>query len=209
MNIAKLLIATGNKGKLAEFEQYFAKQNRAIEITSLAGFNLIEPEENGSTFAENALIKATYYSNKTNLIALADDSGLSIDQLDGDPGIYSARWAGQGKNFKIAMARVKQELKYKNITLDQVTASFHCVLCLYYPNHIVTDITKQKLFFSGQIKGKISFPPRGDNGFGYDPIFIPNGHDITLAQMANEEKEAISHRTIAIKKLYQFFDSLK
>jgi XTP/dITP diphosphohydrolase len=203
MQLNKLLIATGNKGKLKEFKQSFDRNNINIELLSLAAFDVEEPEENGQDFIDNALIKAQYYSKKTNLIALADDSGLVIDQLDGRPGIYSARWAGVNKDFNLAIEKVRQEIINKNLDQKNITASFHCVLCLFFPDHLILNKVK-KIFFSGKLEGRISFPSRGKNGFGYDPIFIPNGYNVTLAEMLDKEKEAISHRNIALKKFYEF-----
>ena len=203
MQLDKLLIATGNKGKLNEFKQSFAKHNINLNLLSLAGFEVAEPEENGHDFADNALIKAQYYSEKTGLFALADDSGLAIDQLDGQPGIYSARWAGLQKDFTIAMEKVRQKIIAKNLDQNNITGTFHCVLCLFFPDKYMVNEVKY-LFFSGTLAGRISFPPQGKNGFGYDPIFIPNGHNKTLAEMLSKDKEAISHRNIALQKFYKF-----
>jgi XTP/dITP diphosphohydrolase len=188
----QLLIATGNKGKLKEFQEYFKEYN--IECISTEGFDLDEPIENGKTFEENAIIKSKYYSEKTGLPALADDSGLCVKELDDDPGVYSARWAGKDKNFKQAIKKIENKLIARNIDLDKVTGFFYCALSIALP-------TGRNEVFSGQVNGKISFPARGDNGFGYDPIFIPKGKDKVFAEMEMQEKKELSHRSNALKEL--------
>jgi len=188
----KLLIATGNQGKFKEFKSYFA--DFPFRCVSTNGFSIDEPEENGSSFEENALIKAKYYSGMTNLPALADDSGLIVDQLDGRPGIFSARWALPNKDFSVAITKVKDELLKLGVDLSGVTGSFYCALCLYMPNGEYIEA-------SGKVSGDISFPPRGNNGFGYDPIFIPHGEKLTFAEMPAAEKQQYSHRMRALLKL--------
>jgi len=185
----KLLIASGNKGKISEISKLLAPYN--VEIISASNYNLIEPEENGSTFIENAEIKSRYYSEKTGLPALADDSGLCVEALGGNPGIYSARWAGSDKNFSTAMQRIEKEVgnnRNKN-------AKFVCALSLYTPK------SNEVENFEGKVEGTLSFPPRGQNGFGYDPIFIANGMSQTFAEMDAEIKHKISHRADAFNKL--------
>jgi XTP/dITP diphosphohydrolase len=194
-----LLIATGNKGKYNEFIQYLG--NSQFNLISLENYNIVEPEENGDSYTENALIKAKYYCKKTNLISLSDDSGLSIDQLNGEPGIYSARWAGENKDFNTAIEVIKKKLLENNIDLDNVTGSFHCSLILYRPDNSYEE-------FYGKVDGKITFPSRGDNGFGYDPIFIPNGYKNTFSEMDKQTKLLLSHRYQAIIKLKNHINHL-
>lgn len=182
-----LLIATGNAGKLREIEQLFFGFD--ITIASTKPYALQEPEETGSNFIENAMIKACYYGERTGLAALADDSGLCIDLLNGEPGIYSARFAKDGKDFPYAFSLIQERLGGK-----ESSAHFICALALRFPDgHIETT--------EGRVDGSISFPPRGSFGHGYDPIFIPNGYDVTFAQMQDEQKNNISHRAEAFKKL--------
>ncbi len=190
--IKKLLIASGNSGKIEEFKNLL--KNIPVNIISLSGLNIKEPEENGLSFAENAEIKARYYYENINIPSLADDSGLAIDQLDGEPGIYSARWAGKDKNFTNAINKIEKKLIKNNINLDQVTGSFYCALALM----ISEDIIIHSL---GKVSGKIIFPGKGGNGFGYDPIFIPYGQTKTFAELTKFEKENISHRKLALKNL--------
>ena len=153
---------------------------------------LIDPEETGSTFAENAAIKARAAAQGANLPALADDSGLEVTALNGAPGIYSARWAGEPRDFNFAMKKVESALSESGT--EDFSARFVCVLCLAWPDgHVET--------FEGEVRGRLIFPPRGDKGFGYDPIFIPNGYGLTFAEMDPEEKHAISHRADAFRKL--------
>ena len=199
MGLNKLLIATGNSGKVVEFQNYF--YNTPIKCISLKGFNLPEPEENGNSFEDNALIKSSYYSKNTALTALSDDSGLSIDQLDGNPGILSARWAGKNKDFSIAIKKVESQLRNRNISLQNITGYFYCALSLFSPNG-------ENIFFTGKVPGKIVFPPRGNKGFGYDPIFIPNGHNVTFGEMDSTKKNQLSHRTIALEKLKKYIQTL-
>ncbi len=189
----KLLIASSNKGKIKEIQELLQPLN--IEVVSAADFNLPEPEENGSTFIENAEIKARYYGSKTNLPSIADDSGLCVNALSGAPGIYSARWAGENKDFTIAMQRIEKEIGNN----QNKSGFFACALSLYWPEdgHIEN--------FEGRVYGNLTFPPRGNNGFGYDPIFIANGYDKTFAEMDPNEKQKISHRADAFRKLVSFF----
>ncbi len=185
---SKLLIATNNKGKVIEISDLL--NNFAIEIVAATNFNLMEPEENGNSFIENAEIKSRYYSKLTCLPALADDSGLEVDALNGLPGIYSARWAGLNKDFNSAMSRIAEEIKdSKNLS-----ARFICALSLCWPDGEVINV-------EGKVEGRLNFPPCGSNGFGYDPIFIPNGYEKTFAQMPKKLKESLSHRTDAFNKL--------
>lgn len=185
----KLLVASGNSGKVQEITALLAPF--AIEVISAKDYNLEEPEETGSTFIENAEIKARYYGAATGLPALADDSGLCVEALGGKPGIYSARWAGETKDFTLAAKKIESELGNN----QNRAAYFACALSLYWPEdgHIES--------FEGTVHGTLTFPGRGAKGFGYDPIFIANGHSQTFAEIPPEEKHKISHRADAFRKL--------
>tara|TARA_B100000900_G_scaffold365002_1_gene339980 strand:+ start:270 stop:872 length:603 start_codon:yes stop_codon:yes gene_type:complete len=195
--ISKILIGTNNRGKLREITSLLPKN---IKIFSTKDFNLKSPKENGKTFKSNALIKAKYFSKKTNLVCLSDDSGLEIDLLKKKPGIYSARWGGKNSDFNKAMKKVYRELdkKDKEWKTKKISARFICALVIYWPN-------KKKIYSVGKINGKISKTKKGKNGFGYDPIFIPNGHKRTFAEMSKRYKYKIDHRAIAFKKIKKFF----
>ena len=196
--IDKLLIGTNNKGKLREIKNLLPK---SIKIYSTSEFNFRSPVENGKTFKENSLIKSKYFSKKTGLICLADDSGLEIDFLDKNPGIYSARWAGSNKDFNKAMSKINSAIKGKKN--PSYNCQFICSLSISWPDNY--DVT-----VSGSIDGKFSWPPKGDKGFGYDPIFKPLGYDITFAEIDPNFKHKISHRAIAFNKLINLcFPSLK
>ena len=194
--ISKLLIGTNNKGKLREIKSLLPKN---IKIYSTSEFNLKSPTENGKTFKENSLIKSKYFSKKTGLLCLADDSGLEIDLLDKNPGIYSARWAGRNGNFKKAIKRVYRELNYKNKhwKKKKIKARFICALSISYLNKKIACV-------QGKIEGYISIKPKGTNGFGYDPIFIPEGKKKTFGEIKPERKYKIDHRFFAFKKLRKF-----
>ena len=195
--ITKLLVGTNNKGKLKEISDLLPK---TIEIYSPSDFKIKSPIENGKTFEENSLIKAKYFSKKSKMACLSDDSGLEIDILDGDPGIYSARWGGKNADFVKAIKRVFKELSkrdndWKN---KKIKARFICALTIYK--------NSQKIINSiGKIEGYISPVMKGNNGFGYDPIFIPKGKKITFGQMKPLEKYKIDHRFKAYKKIKKFF----
>ena len=195
--ISKILIGTNNQGKLREITNLLPKN---IKIFSTKDFNLKSPKETGRTFKSNALIKAKYFSKKTNLICLSDDSGLEIDVLKKKPGIYSARWGGKSSDFNKAMRRVYKELdkKDKEWKSKKISAKFICALVIYWPN-------RKKICSVGKISGKISKTKKGKNGFGYDPIFIPNGHKRTFAEMSKSYKYKIDHRSKAFKKIKRFF----
>ena len=187
---SKLVIASHNKGKvdeIADLLKYFE-----INVVSAKFLGLPEPEESGATFVDNALLKAHAAADGAGLPALADDSGLAVHALGGEPGLYSARWAETptGRDFGVAMERVEKELQGKT---DR-TAHFICVLALAWPDgHAET--------FEGRIDGTLVWPPRGALGFGYDPIFRPDGYDIVFAEMAPGDKHAISHRAVAFARL--------
>ena len=195
--ITKLLIGTNNKGKLTEIRDLLPKN---LEIFSTSDFKIKSPIENGKTFEENSLIKAKYFSEKMKMICLSDDSGLEIDILSGDPGIYSARWGGKKGDFVKAMNRVFKELnkKNKNWKTKKIKARFVCALTIYGPN--------QKTISSvGKVEGSISPFMKGKNGFGYDPIFIPFGKKITFGEMRASQKYKIDHRFKAFKKIKKLF----
>ena len=195
--ISKILIGTNNRGKLREIANLLPKK---VKVFSTKDFNLKSPNETGKTFKSNALIKAKYFSKKTNLICLSDDSGLEIDVLKKKPGIYSARWGGKKSDFNKAMQRVYKELdkKDKEWRAKKVSARFICALVIYWPN-------RKKIYSLGKVSGKISKTKKGKNGFGYDPIFIPNGHKRTFAEMSKSYKYKIDHRAKAFKKIKRFF----
>ena len=195
--ITKLLVGTNNSGKLREIKDLLPKN---IQIHSTSDFKIKSPIENGKTFEENSLIKARYFSKKSKMICLSDDSGLEIDVLEGDPGIYSARWGGKKGDFIKAMNRVFNELDkvMKNWKTKKIRARFICALTIYGPN--------QKTISSiGKIEGHISPLPKGENGFGYDPIFIPMGKKITFGEMKPSQKYKMDHRFKAFTKIKKFF----
>lgn len=195
--INKLLIGTNNKGKLIEIKNLLPNN---VKIYSTSRFNLKSPKENGKTFKQNSLIKSKYYSKKTNLICLADDSGLEIDILNKKPGIYSARWAGKNLNFDFAIKRIYRELdkKDKNWRSKKIKARFICALSISY-------LTKKIVCVLGKVEGSISKKPRGRNGFGYDPIFVPMRSNKTFAEMRPSKKYKLDHRFKAFQKIKKFF----
>jgi XTP/dITP diphosphohydrolase len=184
---SRLVVASHNAGKVVEITNLLAPFG--IDIVTAAALGLAEPEETGDTFEANAALKAEVAVAATALPALADDSGLAVPALDGAPGIYSARWAGPGRDFGAAMARVHHELGDRDRA-----ATFVAVLALAWPDG-------ETALFRGEVGGRLTWPPRGTNGFGYDPIFIPDGHDQTFGEMAPAEKYAIDHRARAFEKL--------
>lgn len=186
----KLVLATHNKGKLAEFRVLLAPYG--IEVVSAGDLGVPEPEETGTTFDENARLKAIVSTFATGLPALADDSGIEVDALGGAPGVYSARWAGEAKDFTAAMGRIERELGEKG-ALASPRANFTCVLCLATPDGDAE-------LFDGRVFGHLEFPPRGVNGFGYDPIFVADGHAVTFGEMDPEVKNGMSHRALAFAK---------
>ena len=196
IKIKKLLIGTNNTGKLKEIRSLIPKK---IQTFSTLDFNLKSPKENGKTFEQNSIIKSKHFSKKTNLICLADDSGLEIDILNKKPGIYSARWAGKNKDFKIAINKVFRKLsnKDKNWKKKTIKARFICALSISYQNKNLVSV-------SGKVEGTISDKIRGKNGFGYDPIFIPNNQKKTFGQMSFSKKKRMDHRFKAFKKIKKF-----
>ena len=193
--IEKIIVGTNNIGKYKEICDLLPIHTVKI---SPKEFNLVTPEETGKTFEENSLVKASYFSKKTNLICLSDDSGLEIDLLKGKPGIYSSRWAEEGKDFDLAIDRVFYEMEnVKKNWIQYNSAKFVCCMTLYWPNG-------KKFVSRGEIKGKISSKKKGTNGFGYDPIFIPNGYDLTFGEMKSDLKNSIDHRHNAYKEIRNF-----
>ena len=195
--INRLLIGTNNKGKLLEIKSLLPNY---IKIYSTSEFNLKSPVENGKTFQENSFLKAKFFSKKTKMICLADDSGLEVDSLNKLPGIYSARWGGKESNFNLAIMKVYKELKKNNVNWfrKKQPARFVCALTIYWP-------TNKFLSVSGKVEGTISKFKKGNNGFGYDPIFIPLKKKITFGQMDPKKKYKIDHRMKAFKKIRKFF----
>ena len=195
--IINIIIGTNNLGKLREIRNLAPKN---LIIFSPKDFKLKSPKEYGKSFEENSLIKAKYFSKNTNMICLADDSGLEIDILNKKPGIFSSRWSGFKNNFNIAIKKVFKELKKKdqNWKNKKISARFICVLTLYWPNG-------KNFSATGKIEGFISSNKKGKNGFGYDPIFVPLNKRITFAQMKSKEKFKIDHRFNAFKKIKKFF----
>jgi XTP/dITP diphosphohydrolase len=194
--ISKLLIGTNNKGKYKEITDLLPKY---IKTHSTSEFKLKSPREDGLTFKENSIIKSKHFSKKTKLICLADDSGLEIDILDKRPGIYSARWGGKKGNFKKAINRVYNELskKDKNWKNKKVKARFICSLSIFYLDKKIASVL-------GKVEGYISTKPKGKNGFGYDPIFIPKNKRKTFGEMSSLQKYKIDHRFAAFKKIRKF-----
>lgn len=191
-----ILIATGNKGKAKEFEAIFKEKGLAVK-TLLDFPDVPEVEETGKTFTENALLKAETISKKFNCLVLADDSGLMVDALNGQPGVYSARYAGKLKSDAANNAKLMHELT--DIPQSERTAKFHCTLAVAAPG-------KESLVVEGEVKGEIIAIPRGDNGFGYDPLFLVPSLNKTMAELSGSEKNKISHRAQAIKALDNAWD---
>ena len=194
--ISKLLIGTNNKGKYKEIKDLLPK---SIKTHSTSEFKLKSPREDGKTFIENSIIKSKYFSKKTKLICLADDSGLEIDILDKSPGIYSARWGGKKSDFKKAINRVYRELskKDKNWKQKKVKARFVCSLSIFHLDKKIASVL-------GKVEGHISPKPKGKSGFGYDPIFIPKNRRKTFGEMSSLQKYKIDHRFDAFKKIRKF-----
>lgn len=198
----RLVLASHNKGKLKEFQELF--EPFGLEIISAAELDLPEPEETGTTFAENARIKAHAAASASGMLALSDDSGLCVDALGGDPGVYTANWAGPNRDFNHGMKRVEDALQAANATTpSQRRGSFNVTLCLAHPDG-------RDWLFEGKVDGTLVWPPRGDVGFGFDPVFMPAGYDITFGQMPSEMKHSwapgqtgLSHRARAFAKFVE------
>ena len=194
--IKEIIIGTNNEGKYKEICNLLPNKVRKY---SPKEFNISSPEETGKTFKENSFLKASYFSKKTNLVCLSDDSGLEIDLFGGKPGIYSSRWSGKKNNFDLAIRRVFEEMN--NIKEDwtrENIARFICSMTLYWPDG-------KNFSTQGIVKGKISTVKKGKNGFGYDPIFIPDGYNQTFAEMMPNKKMSIDHRFKAFLKIKNFF----
>jgi XTP/dITP diphosphohydrolase len=189
----KLVIASHNAGKVREIAELM--EPFGIEVVSAGALGLPEPEEIGSTFEENAALKARAAASAAKLPALADDSGVVVPALGGDPGIYSARWAGPTKDFALAMRTVEDALTAKaSAGVADRRAAFVAVLALAWPDDHVE-------MFRGEVHGGLVWPPRGNKGFGYDPMFVPDGYTLTFGEMDPAAKHAISHRARAFKQL--------
>jgi XTP/dITP diphosphohydrolase len=196
----RLVVASHNKGKIREINELLAPYG--FDVVSAGDLDLPEPEETGLTFEANAELKAVAAATASGLPSLADDSGFCAEALDGDPGIYSARWAGPDKDFSMAMRNVEELLQQKGATTpDKRRGSFVAVLCLAWPDG-------HQEFFRGEVEGQIVWPPRGEKGFGYDPIFQPDGHEQTFGEMTSDEKHGWSRETQALShraRAFQLF----
>ena len=192
-----IIIGSNNTGKIKEIRDLLPK---SYKILTPNNFNLRSPKENGKTFIENSLIKAEYYSKKSGKICIADDSGLEINYLNKAPGIFSARWGGKSGNFNNAIKKVFRELNKKDKKWKQkkIVARFICALTIY-------GLKKKPIHSLGIVRGLISSKKKGKNGFGYDPIFIPEGSMLTFGQMQPSKKHKIDHRFKAFKKIKKFF----
>ena len=188
----ELVIASHNAGKVREMTELLIPFE--IKVIKAEELDLEEPEETGKSFTANAILKAKFSALHTNLPAFADDSGLVVDVLNGEPGIYSARWAGPSKDFDMAMLKVEKAIYKTGLSSEIITAHFVSALCIYWPDGHFE-------IFEGKVHGSLTFPPRGINGFGYDPIFVPRGHSRTFGEMFENEKNQLSHRTQAFEKL--------
>jgi len=186
----KLVIASHNPGKVREIAELL--DGHGLDVVSAKALDLPEPDETGTTFVANAELKARAAADLSGLPALADDSGLCVDALGGDPGIFSARWAGESKDFNEAMRRIEDNLA--RLDAPPRDAHFVCALALAWPDGHVE-------WFEGRVDGTLVWPPRGDKGFGYDPMFLPNGETETFGEMDQARKHAISHRADAFRQL--------
>tara|TARA_Y100000816_G_scaffold254807_1_gene207227 strand:- start:3797 stop:4399 length:603 start_codon:yes stop_codon:yes gene_type:complete len=195
--IDQIFIGSNNKGKLKEIANLLPK---SLKIYSNLDYKIPSPKETGTTFEQNSLLKAKYFSKKTKKICLSDDSGIEIDILDKAPGVYSADWSGKKRNFNQAIKKVYREIskKDKDWKKKKIKARFICVLTIFWPNG-------KFIISSGKIEGRISNSKRGKNGFGYDPIFIPNGKRQTFGEMDQQKKYRLDHRFVAFTKIRKFF----
>ena len=194
--IKEILVGTNNIGKYKEICDLLPKE---VIKYSPKEFKILTPEETGESFEENSFLKASYFSKKTNLVCLSDDSGLEVDLLGGAPGIYSSRWSGKKNNFNLAINKVFKEMnKVKKNWKNNCTAKFVCCLTIFWPDN-------RSYLAKGIVNGKISNKKKGNNGFGYDPIFIPNGYNKTFAEMEPKVKMFIDHRFKAFNKIKNFF----
>jgi len=194
--IKEILVGTNNEGKYKEICDLLPK---GVKKYSPKQFNILTPEETGKSFKENSLIKATFFSKKTNLICLSDDSGLEVNILDGKPGIYSSRWSGEKNDFDLAIKKVFEKMgKVKKNWLNDNKARFISCMTLFWPSG-------KSFSNTGIIEGRISSKKKGEKGFGYDPIFIPDGYNKTFGEMEPKLKMSIDHRFQAFLKLKFFF----
>ncbi len=195
--IDQIFIGSNNKGKLKEIANLLPK---SLKIYSNLDYKIPSPKETGTTFEQNSLLKAKYFSKKTKKICLSDDSGIEIDILDKAPGVYSADWSGKKRNFNQAIKKVYREIskKDKDWKKKKIKARFICVLTIFWPNG-------KFIISSGKIEGRISNSKRGKNGFGYDPIFIPHGKRQTFGEMDQQKKYRLDHRFVAFTKIRKFF----
>ena len=194
--IKEIIVGTNNAGKYREICDLLPND---IKKHSPKEFNILSPAETGKSFEENSFIKASYFSKKTNLICLSDDSGLEIDLLNSEPGIYSSRWSGKKNNFDLAIRKIFEKMgNIKKDWKNDNTARFICCMTLFWPGG-------KKYSSKGVIKGKISTIKKGKNGFGYDPIFIPSGYNQTFGEMEPKLKMSIDHRFKAFLKIRKFF----
>ena len=191
--VKKILLATNNPGKFRELKEILPKK---IKYYKPKNFKLNEPIENGKTFKSNAKIKSLYAAKRTGLVCISDDSGLEVDVLSKKPGIYSARWAGANKDFNIAISKVFNLLSKKKKLNSK--ARFVCAVSIAFPDG-------KSFEFQGKVEGHISFPARGNKGFGYDPIFVPKGENKTFAQIGKVKKNRMSHRFNAFLKIKKYF----
>ena len=195
--IKEIFIGSNNKGKLKEIADLLPKN---LKLYSNLDYKIPSPKETGTSFYENSILKAKYFSKKTKKICMSDDSGIEIDILDKKPGVYSADWAGKKRDFDLAIRKVYREIynKDKNWKKRKITARFICVLTIFWPNGKFVSKT-------GKIEGRISKLKKGKNGFGYDPIFIPEGKRLTFGELEPQKKYKIDHRFNAFKKIKRFF----
>ncbi|HUF45211.1 MAG TPA: RdgB/HAM1 family non-canonical purine NTP pyrophosphatase [Aestuariivirgaceae bacterium] len=190
---SRIVVASHNEGKVGEMTELMAPHG--LEAVSARALDLAEPEEVGASFIANAVIKAEAAAIGSGLPAIADDSGLSVEALDGAPGIFSARWAGPDKDFALAMRNVEERLQATGASPPQERkAHFICALAVAWPDH-------ERAVFEGRVDGTLVWPPRGSLGFGYDPMFQPDGHEMTFGEMEPGAKHAISHRARAFRQL--------
>ena len=192
LTAARLIVASHNAGKVREIAALL--DPLGIEAVGASALGLAEPEETGDTFIANAALKARAAAEASREPALADDSGLVVLALDGAPGIYSARWAGPGKDFRVAMDRIEAELAERGVETVGAAAYFVCALSLGWPDGHCETV-------EGRVDGTLTFPPRGRHGFGYDPVFVPDGYRRTFGEMPPEEKQPLTHRARAFEQL--------
>ena len=194
--IKEVLVGTNNQGKYKEICDLLPKE---VKKYSPKQFNIRTPEETGKSFEENSMIKASFFSKKTNLICLSDDSGLEVDILNGEPGIYSSRWAGEKGDFDLGIRKIFEKInKVEKSWLKNKKSRFVCCMTLFWPNG-------KNLSSKGVVEGKISNKKKGNKGFGYDPIFIPDGYEQTFGEMESNLKMSIDHRYKAFSKIEKFF----